>query len=268
MHVTANGSTFHCRIDGEQGPRVLLSHGLATDLSMWDELAAALKDRYRVIRYDARGHGGSAAPPGDYALDQLADDAAAILDALDVKEAYFAGLSMGGMVGLGLMIHHPHRIKGAVIADSRHTTTPDFTKAWLNRIAAVRNGGIDAVVASTVSRWSSEGLAVRNPAVVARMEAMVRGTSVNGYCGCAAALASLNYGSRLGEIKAPVLVMCGDEDHGAPPENSRQMAAMIDGARFVEIRQAGHIANIEQPAIFNTAVAEFYDAIDSAPRRL
>lgn len=263
MEIAANGSTFNYRVDGEHGPWVMLSHGLATDLSMWDELAGALKDRYRVLRYDARGHGASAAPAGAYTLDQLVDDAAGILDALEVKQTYFAGLSMGGMVGLGLMIRHPHKIKGAVIADSRHTTTPEFTKAWLDRIAAVRKSGIEAVVASTVSRWSSEGLATRNPAAVARMEKMVRGTSANGYCGCAAALAQLNYGSRLGEITAPALVLCGDEDHGAPPENSRQMAAMIKGARFVEIKQAGHIANIEQPAIFNAAVRGFFDEIES-----
>ena len=261
MKIDANGSTFNCRIDGEQGPWVFLSHGLATDLSMWDELATALKDRYRVLRYDSRGHGASAAPDGDYSLDQLVDDAAGILDALDIEQTLFAGLSMGGMVGLGLMIRHPHKIKGAVIADSRHTTTPEFTKAWLDRITAVRKDGIEAVVASTVSRWSSDGLATRNPAVVARMEAMVRGTSVNGYCGCAAALARLNYGPRLSEISTPVLVMCGDEDHGAPPENSRQMAALIKGARFVEIKQAGHIANIEQPAHFNAAIGDFFDAI-------
>ena len=262
MKVDANGSTFNYRIDGEQGPCVMLSHGLATDLSMWDELTEALKDRYRVLRYDARGHGASAAPAGDYTLDQLVDDAAGILDALDVKQTYFAGLSMGGMVGLSLMIRHPHKIKGAVVADSRHTTTPEFTKAWHDRIAAVRKSGIEAVVASTVSRWSSEGLGVRNPAAVARMEKMVRGTSVNGYCGCAAALAQLNYGSRLNQITAPALVMCGDEDHGAPPENSRQMTAMIAGARFVEIKQAGHIANIEQPAIFNAAVRGFFDEVE------
>ena len=263
MEIDANGSSFNCRIDGQQGPWVLLSHGLATDLSMWDELTDALKDRFRVIRYDARGHRASAAPAGDYSLDQLVDDAAGILDALGIKQTLFAGLSMGGMVGLGLMIRHSHRIKGAVIADSRHTTTPEFTRAWLDRIAAVRKGGIEAVVASTVSRWSSEGLATRNPAAVARMEKMVRGTSINGYCGCAAALARLNYGPHLSEITAPVLVMCGDEDHGAPPENSRQMAAMIKGARFVEIKQAGHIANIEQPAHFNAAAGDFFDAIEA-----
>jgi 3-oxoadipate enol-lactonase len=230
---------------------------------MWDELTAALKDSYRVLRYDARGHGGSAAPPGDYTLDLLVEDATAILDALGVKQTHFAGLSMGGMVGLGLLINHPQRMKSAVIADSRHTTTPHFTKAWLDRIVAVRKGGVEAVVASTVSRWSSAELAERNPAAVARMDTMVRGTSADGYCGCAAALARLNYGARLNEITAPTLVICGDEDHGAPPDNSRQMTAMIEGARFIEIKQAGHIANIEQPAIFNSAVRGFFDEVES-----
>ncbi len=263
MKVSANGSTFNCRVDGNAGPWVMLSHGLATDLTMWDELTDALKERYRVLRYDARGHGASAAPPGDYTLDQLVNDAAAILDAFDVKQTHFAGLSMGGMIGLGMLITHPHRMKSAVIADSRHTTTPEFTAAWLSRIDTVRKNGIESIVSSTVSRWSSAGLAERNPATVARMDAMIRHTSVNGYCGCAAALARLNYGSRLGEINAPVLVMCGDEDHGAPPDNSRQMAAMIEGARFLEIKQAGHIANIEQPAIFNSAVRGFFDEVES-----
>src|SRR5262249_47072747 len=227
MQIKSNGSTFHFRVDGERGPWVLLSHGLATDLSMWDELADALKGRFRVLRYDARGHGGSAAPDGDYTLDQLVADAAGILDALDVPQAHFCGLSMGGMVGLGLMLDHPRRIRSAVIADSRHTTTPEFTKAWHERAATVRQGGIGGIGTSTVERWSSAGLAARDPEVIGRMERMIRNTSAAGYCGCAAALAQLDYGHRLGEIRAPTLVLCGTEDHGAPPENTRQMHAMI-----------------------------------------
>jgi 3-oxoadipate enol-lactonase len=257
MQIDSNGSTFNYRIDGERGPWIMLSHGLATDLTMWDELTAALMRRYRVLRYDARGHGGSAATKGDYSLDMLVADAVGILDTLDIAQAHFVGLSMGGMVAQGLLLDHPRRIMSAVIADSRHTTTPEFTKAWLDRIDAVRTGGIEAIVASTVARWSSAGLAERTPAVIARMESMIRNTSPDGYCGCAAALARLNYGHRLGEITQPVLVICGDEDHGAPPENTRQMHAMIRGSRFRVIEGAGHIANIEQPDAFNDAVVAF-----------
>lgn len=261
MYVESNGARFHCRVDGD-GPWVMLSHGLATDLTMWDELTDALKGRYRVLRYDARGHGDTPATDGDYTLATLAADAAGILKALGVGRAHFCGLSMGGMVGQGLMLDHPGLLKCAVIADSRHTTTPEFTAAWLQRAEAVRKGGIEAVVASTVERWSSEGLAERAPGVVARMERMVRRTSDGGYCGCAAALAHLNYGPRLGQIDVPTLLICGSEDHGAPPENTRQMKAMIRGSRFLEIPNAGHIANIERPQMFNDAVVGFFDAVE------
>jgi 3-oxoadipate enol-lactonase len=259
MQIESNGSTFNCLIDGEHGPWVLLSHGLATDMSMWDELTDALKPRYRVLRYDARGHGGSAAPEGDYTLDQLVADAVGILDRLDVRQAHFAGLSMGGMIALGLLLDHPQRVKSAVIADSRHTTTPAFTEAWLTRAEEVRKGGIQAIVGSTVTRWSSAGLAERNPAAVARMERMIRNTSALGYRGCAAALARLNYGHRLSEIETPTLILCGSEDHGAPPENTRQMHAMIKGSRFLEIEGAGHISNIEKPDIFNAAAIKLFE---------
>jgi 3-oxoadipate enol-lactonase len=134
--------------------------------------------------------------------------------------------------------------------------------AWLERAEAVRQGGIAAVVDSTVARWSSAGLAERDPAVVDRMERMIRNTSPDGYRGCAAALARLDYGHRLGEIGVPTLVLCGTEDHGAPPENTRQMHDMIEGSRFLEIEQAGHISNIEKPAIFNAAVAKLFDDVE------
>ncbi len=268
MHIESNGSTFHCRIDGH-GPWVMLSHGLATDLTMWDELTESLQDRYSVLRYDARGHGESAAPGGDYTLDMLVADAVGILDALGIEKCHFGGLSMGGMVTLGLLLDHPSRLRSGIIADSRHTTRPDFTEAWLARAEEVRRGGVEAIVESTISRWSSAGLAERRPAIIGRMAAMIRRTSDHGYRGCAAALARLNYGHRLGEIDVPTLLVCGSEDHGAPPENTRQMNAAIKGSRFVEIEQAGHISNIEQPRIFSDAVVDFLSEADrtsAAPR--
>jgi 3-oxoadipate enol-lactonase len=194
----------------------------------------------------------------------LVADAGGILRALGIEQSHFCGLSMGGMVGLGLMIDHPGLLKSAVIADSRHTTRPDFTEAWLSRAEAVRTGGIEAVVQSTVDRWSSSGLAERRPDVIARMKHMIRRTSDQGYRGCAAALARLNYGPRLDKIAVPTLLICGSEDHGAPPENTRQMHQMIKNSRFVEIENAGHISNIEQPEVFNTAVRVFLHDVDQA----
>lgn len=229
---------------------------------MWDELTDAIKGRYRVLRYDARGHGAMPATEGDYTVSQLVTDSVGILDEFKIEQVHFAGLSMRGMIAFGLMLDYRNRVTSAVIADSRHTTTPAFTDTWLSRVEQVRSGGIEAVVESTVARWSNAGLAERDPAVAARMERMTPNTSAMGCRGCAAALARLNYGHRLAEIKAPVLVLCGTEDHGAPPENTRQMHAMIKGSRFFEIERAGHISNIEKPAVFNTVVTEFFDAIE------
>jgi 3-oxoadipate enol-lactonase len=268
MQVASNGSTFNCRVDGREGaPWVMLAHGLATDLTMWDELTDALKERYRVLRYDARGHGNSAQAPGDYSMEMLVADAIGIMDALGIEKVHFGGLSMGGTTTLVMALKHPDRLKSAVVADARHTTTAEFTKAWQDRAALVRQNGVEVIVDSTVERWSSAGLQARNPAVVERMRRLVRGTSANGYCGGAAALAQINYGHRLGEIRVPTLLICGTEDHGAPPDNTRQMHQSIKGSRFVAIEQAGHISNVEHPRIFNEAVVSFLNAVESGTHR-
>jgi 3-oxoadipate enol-lactonase len=264
MKIKTNGLDFNCRIDGREGaPWVVLGHGLATDHSMWDELAAALAPHYRVLRYDVRGHGGTAATPGEYTLPMLVNDVIGLMDALQIDKAHYCGLSMGGMVGEGLALDHPHRIKSSSVCDAPHTATPAFSKAWHDRIAQVRQGGIAAIVEPTATRWSSAGLAERRPDLLDRMRRMIRATSADGYCGCAAALAGLAYGPRLSQAKIPMQFITGDQDHGAPPENARQMHAMVPGSRVLEIRNAGHISNIEQPDIFNAAILSLIDEVEA-----
>ena len=267
MQIKSNGVSFNCRIDGPDGaPWVVLSHSLATDLTMWDELAAALAPRYRVLRYDMRGHGGTEAVPGEYTLEMLVADVVSLMDALKIDKAHYCGLSIGGMIGQGLALDHALRIKSAAICDAPHTATPAFSTAWHERIAQVRQDGIESIVESTVARWSSAGLAERRPDIIARLKKMIRGTSPNGYCGCAAAIARLNYGPRLGQIRLPVQFITGAEDHGAPPENAREMHRRVAGSRFVEIEQAGHISNIEQPEQFNSAILSLLDDVEKAAR--
>jgi len=267
MQIKSKGVNFNCRVEGPDGaPCVVLSHSLATDLTMWDELAAALAARYRVLRYDMRGHGGTEAVPGAYTLDMLVGDAVGLMDALKIDRAHFCGLSIGGMIGQGLALDHANRIKSASICDAPHTATPAFSQAWHDRIAQVRQDGIESIVESTVARWSSAGLAERRPDIIARLKKMIRGTSPDGYCGCSAAIARLNYGPRLGEIRLPVQFITGAEDHGAPPENAREMHRRVAGSRFVEIEQAGHISNVEQPEKFNAAVLGLVDDAERTAR--
>src|SRR5205823_501583 len=146
MGVAANGCKFSCLVDGLEGaPWIVLSHSLATDLTMWDELADVLKGHYRVLRYDARGHGGSAATDAEYSLDLLVADVIGILDELAIDKAHFAGLSMGGMTALGLALAHPDRVTSIVVCDARASAPPEYRDAWAQRSELVRRQGIEAI---------------------------------------------------------------------------------------------------------------------------
>jgi 3-oxoadipate enol-lactonase len=225
---------------------------------MWDGLAAALTARYRVLRYDARGHGGSPATPGDYTLAQLGEDAVGLLDAFGIQRTHFIGLSMGGMVGMGLGLAHADRLLSLAVCDARAVAPPEYRDSWTQRARTVREKGIEAIVEPTLSRWFTPGFS-EDPQRPDAVRAMIRGTSDEGYAGCASALRDLDYLDRLGALRLPVLYLCGAEDQGAPPAIMRTMHAATPGSRYVEIPAAGHIANLEQPALFNAAILGFLE---------
>lgn len=258
MQVQGDGATFNCRIEGVDGaPWVTLVHGIATDLSLWDEFAVGLSPQYRILRFDVRGHGASSASEGDYTLKLLARDVICILDALDIRNTHFVGLSMGGMIGLGLTLDHAARLLSATICDARANATDDYRDAWSKRIQSVRQNGIDAIVESTVTRWFTPAFQANEPDRMNWMRSMIRRTSVAGYAGCGAALKDLDYGSRLHEIRVPIFYVVGSDDQGAPASVMWDMHKTTPDSHFVEIPDAGHISNVEQPSLFNAAVAGF-----------
>ncbi len=264
QHIDVNGCRFNVRVDGvEDGPWVMLAHGLATDLSMWDDLVAALSARYRILRYDARGHGSTSATPGDYSWDLLVGDAVALLDRIGIQRAHFVGLSMGGMVGLGLALDHPARVLSLCACDARAEATPEYNEGWTERIQIVRTGGMDALVERTLRRWFTPAFLASPSQRLDKMRAMMRATSPDGYCGCAAALQTLDYARHLGSLKIPTLYVVGAQDLGAPPEVVRTMHASTPGSQFVEIPNAGHISAVERPAEFNGSIASFLDRISA-----
>jgi 3-oxoadipate enol-lactonase len=249
------------RIDGPLGARwVTIAHGLATNLHLWDHLAGVLAQNYRVLRYDARGHGQSSVPPGDYSLDLLVGDAKRLLDALEIERTHVVGLSMGGMVSLGMAIEHPGRVVSAAVCDARAQATQEYRDGWDHRMGMVRAGGLEAVADHTLSRWFTPAFHAAHPDRIAEMRRMVCATPRGGHLGCAAALKNLNYGARLGSIAVPVLYLTGAQDLGAPPAVVKAQQVATPGARYVEIPDAGHIANIEQPDLFAQAIVEFLDA--------
>jgi 3-oxoadipate enol-lactonase len=239
------------RLDGPAGASVVvLSNPLGTSFEVWDPQVGVLASRFRVLRYDHRGQGGSETPPGPYSLALLADDLTSLLDELEIARASFVGLSLGGAVGMQLAAACPDRLERLVLA----CTSARFASrdSWLDRADTVRRNGIRVVVEPLLARWFT---AEAQPGDVARCRAMLEATPAEGYAGCCEALAEWDFRPRLGEIKAPTLVLAGAEDPASPPDHGEEIARG-SGARLVVIDGAAHLANVEQPGVFNTALVE------------
>jgi 3-oxoadipate enol-lactonase len=259
MKIKANGITINYQIDGpDHAPCLVFSNSLATTLAMWDDQAAALKDSFRILRYDQRGHGGTDAPAGRYPFDTLLADAMGLLDALSIKQAHFAGLSMGGATALGVAERHPDRFASIVVCDSPGQSTPQSSQQWEERIAIAQKQGMEALADVTVSRWFPAETLAKNPPFLDKIRAMVRATPVNGFVGCAAALADHDYVSPLATVRCPVLFMVGEKD--APAPAMRKLHERLPGSRYVELPGAGHISNMDRPAEFTAAIRDFIAA--------
>ncbi len=260
MKIKANGITINYQIDGPEGaPWLVFSNSLLTSIAMWDEQAAALSGSFRILRYDQRGHGGTKAPGGRYPFDTLLDDALALLDALSIKKAHFAGLSMGGATALGLVERHPDRFDRIIVCDSPCQSTPQSSQQWEERIAVAQKDGIAALVEPTIKRWFPPETVANNPPHLDKVRAMIRTTPLNGFIGCAAALAAHDFAAAVASVKRPVLFMAGEKD-GTTPAAMRKLSERLPGSRFVELPGAGHISNMDRPAEFTGAIRDFLAA--------
>jgi len=260
MKITTGGISTHYRIEGPaQGPAVMLSHSLATHLDMWEPQIGPLSARYQVLLYDTVGHGGTDAPPGPYTLNQLAEQALSLIDALGIERVHFVGLSMGGVVGQLLALAAPERLAGLVLCDTLSQVLPEDRPAWDKRMKIAELQGMGSLADSTIDRWFTPPFRARNPEVVARIKAMILSTPPEGYIGCCHALADLNLTDRLPSIKAPTLILVGEEDPGTPVEASRVIYDRIAGSHLEIIPGAAHLSNIEQAAEFNRLLVKFLD---------
>jgi 3-oxoadipate enol-lactonase len=261
MKASVNGTEIYYELSGKEGaPWLVLSHSLACNVRMWDPTVEALKDRYRILNYDMRGHGQSAAPGGAYTLDMLADDVAALMKHVGIPRAHFAGLSIGGMIGQTLVLKNPALIDRLVLADTGHSQPPEAVAQWKERIAIAESKGMQALVESTMQRWFTESFRKSKPAQ--DIAAIIAATPVAGYVGCGRAIMGLNTTGRLKDIRLPVLAITGEQDPSAP--GTRYIGENVPGAKLVVIPQAAHIANIEQPAAFNRALSDFLSSPASA----
>jgi len=258
MKITANGISINYTLGGPaSAPVVTLSHSLATNLSMWDPQIPALTSRYRVLRFDTRGHGGTDAPEGAYSLDQLAEDTRALLQALGIARTHFIGLSMGGFIGQILALTYPQMLQSLVLCDTTSRVPPDAKPMWDERIRAAQAHGMEPHVEPTIGRWLTAPFREQRPDVVDRVRAMIRATNPAGYIGCCHAIAALDLTDRLQAIAAPTLVIVGEEDPGTPVAASRTIHERIKGSELVILKSASHLSNMEQPEAFNRAVTTF-----------
>ena len=236
---------------------VVLSHALGCDLTMWDALANTLAADCRVIAYDHRGHGSSDAPDALYSMAELADDAARLLRELDTGPVVWVGLSMGGMVGQELALRHPALVRALVLANTTSGYPEAAQAVWEQRIATVREQGIEAIADAVMGRYFHDGFRAQRPGTVARFRRRVVSTDAVGYVGCCNAVGKVDTASRLGSIAVPTLVIAGELDQGTPVAMAQALADGIPDARLVVLQQASHLSAVEQPQAFEEAVVGF-----------
>jgi 3-oxoadipate enol-lactonase len=259
--VNLGGLAARVVVEGKNGaPWVVLSHSIMADLHVWDEQVDVLRNKFRILRIDTRGHGGSDASPAPYDFPLLVQDVVKVLDHFSIDKAHFVGLSLGGMIGYGLALVYPERISSLIIASSRADAPDAFRTGWDERIAFVRQGGMKALAIPTVERWFTPEYLASHPETRARIAKMIEGTATAGFEGCARALQGLNYLPELRRIRVPTLLMAGARD-GTIPDDMRAIHGKIGQSRFEVIADAGHIPNVEQAAAFNRIMMSFLEQV-------
>ncbi|MDP6709005.1 MAG: alpha/beta fold hydrolase [Alphaproteobacteria bacterium] len=257
MRIDLGDVTLAYDLEGPEGaPVVVLSHCFSADRQFWRAQLPALAD-YRVLRYDVRGHGQSAVTPPPYTLDLFGDDVARLLDALDIERAHFCGISMSGMIGQNVALRHGRRLRSLSLINTTSDYGDDQRDAWVARIAAVKQDGIEALHDALLERWfRPESLAPWTPAVT-YMSTCYRNFSPVAFEGAASAMRDLAYSKRLPEIRLPTLVVAGAEDVATPVAMSEAIAEAIPGAELRIIEATGHLSPIDQPEAFNRVLADF-----------
>jgi 3-oxoadipate enol-lactonase len=255
----------HAEIDG--GPPgaevVVLSHSLGTALGLWDRQVAALAGRFRVVRYDLRGHGRSPVPPGPYEIADLGGDLLALLDRLDVARAHLCGLSLGGMLSLWVAAHHPARVDRLVVCcTSALLGTPE---SWEERATQVLAHGTASVADAVIARWFTPAFSARQPARVAEARAMLVASPAAGYAACAQAIGRMDLRGDLGAIRAPTLAIAGADDPSTTPEHLARIAAAVPGGRLEVVAGAAHLANLEQPEVVTRLIVDHLGAPRGGP---
>ncbi|SNT36982.1 3-oxoadipate enol-lactonase [Noviherbaspirillum humi] len=254
-HIQAGDIRLHYRIDGREGaPWLILCNSLGTTLDMWAPQMAQLQERFRVLRYDTRGHGQSDVTSGPYNVAQLGQDVINLMDALQIQRAHFCGLSMGGMTGMWLGIHHPQRLQRLVLCNTAAKIgTPE---AWNARIDAVMKDGMAPVVPAVLERWFTKRYLDQGMEQVEPVRQMLLSTNVEGYAANCGAVRDMDQRDAIKTIAVPTLVIAGTHDQATSAAEGRAVADAIPHAQYVKF-DAAHLSNWELPQPFTDTLIEF-----------
>ena len=256
VHLAAGDLNY--QLEGPaDAPVLLLSNSLGTDLGMWDTQMPAFTEHFRVLRYDTRGHGQSQVSAGSYSIEQLGRDVLALLDHLDIRQASFCGLSMGGLIGQWLGINAGARLDKLVLCNTAAKIAND--EVWNSRIDSVLQGGQQAMRDlrdASIARWFTPAFAAAEAEQANRITAMLAATSAQGYAGNCAAVRDADFRQQLAAIKLPTLIVCGAADPVTTPADGRFLQQHITGAQLLELH-AAHLSNVEAGAVFTRAVVDF-----------
>ena len=251
-----NGNLLFYRLEGNDNcPVLVLVHSLGVDNNLWDREVQSLLSRYRVLRYDLRGHGASDAPPGDYTIEMLGRDLLGLVDSLSIQRFAFCGISIGGFIGQWLGAHAGDRLRGLVLANTSPNAGP--ASNWDTRRQTVLTGGMKAIADAFVERSFLAETVARSEPRVATLRRTFLGTKPAGYAGCCAAIREMDQTALLEKIRLPTLVISGDKDIPLPWEShGAVLAREIPEARSV-LLPAGHLSNIDRPELFLAALTDF-----------
>jgi len=256
--ISLKDKVVHYRFDetaGPQRPVLIFSNSLGTDLSMWDAQVAALAMKYRILRYDTRGHGKSTCHESSLSISALGQDVIDLMDVLQIPTASFCGLSMGGMIGTYLAINAQARFEKFILSNTNaFTAHPDF---WQKRIETLLyDGGIATIADGVMARFFSPEFTAKSPSVVLGFKQQMLSTDLAGYVACCSAIRDMDFREGLSEIQTPTMVISGKKDQASPPENGIYLSNGIFKSRYLEL-DAAHISNVELPEQFSKAIEEF-----------
>lgn len=256
MFAPANQLTLHYQEEGQpQGAPLVFLHSLGTDLRIWDEATGAFTGRFRILRYDLRGHGLSDSPPGPYAIHEESSDLLALLSWLGIREAILIGISVGGLIAMDFALRFPDAARGLALAD----TAPKIGTAegWNERIRAVRDSGLGGMAETILSRSFLPSFPQDRPVEYRGYVNMLSRSPVDGYNATCAALRDTDLSGGIQKIAVPVLALCGAGDPVVTPEQTREWAGRLPQARVEVIDGAAHLPCIEQPQATAAAIARF-----------